>query len=193
MLVLNVAGVRLAGRASKVHAARSMFRPRWPDVLILDPLMEEESGLDLIAEAINQPAKCRVVIAADYRMDRQQLRRAVRAGAAGAFHIMDSEHMVAEGMLAIMENRRHFSPHLSACLVDEDAPPPRDNLDHLSTKERQVFALLGQTLSIKEIAGEASMSNKTVETHQSHLKQKLGIRTNAELRRKAILHAGGKT
>ena len=64
----------------------------------------------------------------------------------------------------------------------QDAAP----LERLSDRELQIFRLIGQGHSVKDIAGSLFLSPKTVETHKDHIKQKLGLKTSNDLLRYAI-------
>ena len=69
-----------------------------------------------------------------------------------------------------------------------DAPP----LERLSDRELQVFRLIGQGRSVKDIADELFLSPKTVETHKEHIKQKLNLDSSNDLLRYAIESRMGK-
>jgi DNA-binding NarL/FixJ family response regulator len=66
-------------------------------------------------------------------------------------------------------------------------------LAHLSDRELEVFQMIGQGLSIKEIASHLFLSSKTIEVHREHIKEKLGLKSSAELLRYAVTHALGES
>ena len=94
-----------------------------------------------------------------------------------------------------MAGKRHMTPCVAAVLscdlagthatMDEGV----ENL--LSPREFQIFRLLGGGHSIKEVAAQAGMSARTVESHMAHIRHKLHIGSNGYVRKRAILHAGG--
>jgi DNA-binding NarL/FixJ family response regulator len=61
-------------------------------------------------------------------------------------------------------------------------------LANLSDRELEIFQMIGRGLSIKEIAQQLFLSSKTVEVHREHVKEKLGLRSSAELLRYAVIH-----
>jgi DNA-binding NarL/FixJ family response regulator len=61
-------------------------------------------------------------------------------------------------------------------------------LSTLSDRELEVFQMIGRGLSVKEIAQQLFLSAKTVEVHREHIKEKLGLRSSAELLRYAVVH-----
>src|ERR1051326_9280497 len=66
---------------------------------------------------------------------------------------------------------------MGASQVEEPAQP----LDDLSDRELEVLRLLGQALSTRQIAQELHLSVKTIESHRAHLKEKLQLKTGADL------------
>jgi DNA-binding NarL/FixJ family response regulator len=61
-------------------------------------------------------------------------------------------------------------------------------LSTLSDRELEIFQMIGLGLSVKEIAQHLFLSSKTVEVHREHIKEKLGLRSSAELLRYAVVH-----
>ena len=59
-------------------------------------------------------------------------------------------------------------------------------LDALSDRQLQVFRLIGQGRSTRQIAETLTLSIKTIESHVEHIKQKLGLASSAELAHRAI-------
>jgi DNA-binding NarL/FixJ family response regulator len=56
-----------------------------------------------------------------------------------------------------------------------------DRFESLSEREREIFQLVAEGRSTKEVAGLLSVSPATVETHRAHILQKLDIHSTAEL------------
>ena len=63
--------------------------------------------------------------------------------------------------------------------------PARAELAQLSDRELQVFGMIGRGLGPSRVANELHLSVKTIETHQMRIKQKLGLRSGADLNRRA--------
>jgi DNA-binding NarL/FixJ family response regulator len=59
------------------------------------------------------------------------------------------------------------------------------DINSLSDRELEIFSFIGRGLSVSELASELNVSVKTIETHQMRIKEKLALRSAAELRRKA--------
>ncbi len=117
--------------------------------------------------------------------------RAIRAGARG--YIMKKE--ASENVISALRNIRAGKIHVSARVMDrlldrlqmKSENPAGSAVDLLTDRELEVFRLLGTGLSTREIADRMSLGVKTIGTYRDRVKQKLGIKTAAELIRRAVL------
>jgi DNA-binding NarL/FixJ family response regulator len=66
-------------------------------------------------------------------------------------------------------------------------------IERLTDRELEVFRLIGEGHSVREIAEKLCLSNKTVEAHREHIKEKLNLKTSAALLRFAVLNSGEKS
>jgi len=70
-------------------------------------------------------------------------------------------------------------------LASNEIEPARSEVKPLSDRELQVFSLIGRGFGASRLASELHLSVKTIETYQAHIKEKLGLRSAAELNDKA--------
>jgi DNA-binding NarL/FixJ family response regulator len=115
----------------------------------------------------------------------------VRAGAAG-FLLKDSAsaEMLA-AVRALAGGRGYFGTHASKVLaqqVQKPHAPLEDPYRDLTTREREVFHLIVEGMTTKEIARQLGTSTKTAENHRFRVLDKLGARNTAELIRYAARH-----
>jgi DNA-binding NarL/FixJ family response regulator len=83
----------------------------------------------------------------------------------------------------------YLSPRMTSRLlhrVASGAPPQGDPVQSLSNREIEVYEMIGQGLSIQQIAQRLHLSPKTVETHREKIKQKLNLVSSTELNRRAV-------
>jgi len=64
-------------------------------------------------------------------------------------------------------------------------------MDRLTDRELEIFRLIGEGTTVREIAEKLFLSTKTVEAHREHIKQKLNLKSSAELLRYAIKNSDG--
>ena len=117
--------------------------------------------------------------------------RAVRAGAAG-FLLKDSPASeVVAAVRALAAGRAHFGGHAAAVLAQQMQAPKvalDDPYRDLTAREREVFHLVVEGLTTKEIARKLDTSVKTAENHRARVLEKTGVRNTAELVRYAVRH-----
>jgi len=102
---------------------------------------------------------------------------------------------VIDAIRQVLDGRIWVSDHVNAQLLQKLArngtQSPQSPLDPLSDRELEVFHMIGNGLRLRDIAAKLFLSMKTVEVHREHIKEKLGLKTSAELIRYAVTHTLG--
>ena len=155
-----------------------------PDVAVLDIGMPLLNGIEACAQIIRKLPSVQVLILSMHA-DEAYVTQAVRAGARG-YLLKDSAGADLIGAIAaVAAGKSFFSPPVARVVLDDYArrlaDKGMDRYDSLSEREREIFQLVAEGHSTKEIAEMLSVSPTTVETHRSHILQKLGIHNTAEL------------
>src|SRR3954464_9237423 len=157
-----------------------------PDVVLMDLSMPELNGADATRAILERDPKCRVIVLSMYA-EREYVRRALKAGAAGYVVKRSAAKEEVAAIRAGVAGRRSLRPRLAAGVIEEKPEYERDDpLARLSAREREVLQLLAEGHSGAQIAERLSLSQKTVETYRARLVEKLGIRDVAGLVRFAI-------
>ena len=180
---------RVIGEAgSGLEAARLLERLR-PDVLVLDLMIPELSGLEVTRQVRRRSPKTRVVILSMHS-DKSYVLEALRNGAAGYVLKDSSADELIKAVHEAAANRRYLSPPLSDSAVDAYAQQASatgtDSYDSLSSREREVFQLAAEGHTNKEIGKMLFISPRTVEIHRANMMQKLGLSNQTELIRYAL-------
>ncbi len=191
VLISQEADMSVCGEAGSVVEANRMVEELRPDLVVLDLKLGNGSGLDLIPRLLKIVPTLPVVI---FSMHDESLyaERALRAGACG-YVMKDSapdvllctirRALAGEGCVFTNADKRVTgysaggSPFLNSLPVV---------LDSLSSRELQVFRMIGGGIATKGIASELGLSVKTVDSHRANIKRKLRLQNGAELVRKAI-------
>jgi DNA-binding NarL/FixJ family response regulator len=183
-VVLGRAAVtKVVGEAATVESAVTTCRALRPDVLLIDIAMEENRGLEGIADLRRvHPTTKTVVFSALGSPD--WVREAFRAGASAFI----SKHQDLKDLAAILAAVHHGQRYLSPTLVDialsELANPQEDRraaLLTLTVRERQILHLIVKDKSSKEMAAFLGISARTVATHRGNIMRKLDTHTVAGL------------
>jgi DNA-binding NarL/FixJ family response regulator len=161
-------------------------RDATPDVVLMDLSMPELNGADATRAILQRDPKCRVIVLSMYAQ-REYVRRALKAGAAGYVVKRSAAKEVVEAIRAVHAGQRYLSPRVADVVLEDYTDDKADDpLARLSAREREVLQLLAEGRTGAEIATRLSLSQKTVETYRARLVEKLGIRDLAGLVRFAI-------
>jgi len=179
--------VVVAQAADGVETVEKALATR-PDVVVTDLSMPRLGGLEVVRRLREALPDTRVLVLTMHKEDEYVL-QAVRAGASG-YLVKDS---AAADLLAAVRSlhagRGYFGPQAAMTLAEQLQHPERaldDPYGRLTTREREVFHLLAEGLTTKEIARRLDISVKTAENHRGRVLDKLGTRNTAELVRYAL-------
>jgi two-component system invasion response regulator UvrY len=157
------------------------------DVVLLDITMPGRSGLDILEDLKRLRPNVPVLIMSAFPEEEFAL-RALKSGAAG---YLDKRMLASEVVTAIkrvLTGERYVSMALASKLAAQLGGGARAAHESLSQREFQVLRLIAGGKTIKEIAAELSLSEKTVGTYRTRISEKLGLGTNVELTRYALQH-----
>ncbi len=160
-----------------------------PDVAVLDIGMPLLNGIEATRQIARRAPDVRVLILSMHA-DEAYITQGLQAGATG-YLLKDSAGPDLIGAIsAVSSGKSFFSPPIAKVVLDDYArrlgEKGQDRYDALSEREREIFQLVAEGHSTKEIAELLSVSPTTVETHRAHILQKLDIHNTAELVRYAV-------
>lgn len=178
--------LEICGEAATSADARSRLPPSDPDLLVIEPGLPDGEGLSLLAAA--RATYPELPILAYSRLpESPYAERAVRAGAQGFVGKGESLDALLEAVRRVLRGGVHLRAEVVALATRERTA---SGVAALSDRELEVFRLLGEGRSSREIAGRLGISIKTVGTHRANAMRKLGIRTAAQLIHRAIEWSG---
>ena len=185
-LVEAEADMQVVALVADGREAVQQARDTQPDVVLMDLSMPELNGADATRAILQRDPKCRVIVLSMYAQ-REYVRRALKAGAAGYVVKRSAAKEVVEAIRAVHAGQRYLSPRVADVVLEDYSDDKQDDpLARLSAREREVLQLLAEGRTGAEIAQRLSLSQKTVETYRARLVEKLGIRDLAGLVRFAI-------
>jgi DNA-binding NarL/FixJ family response regulator len=163
-----------------------------PDVVIMDIGMPLLNGIEATRQITRKAPDVRVLILSMHA-DEAYITRSFQAGASG-YLLKDSADVdLVNGVEAVAAGKSFFSPAVAKVMLDDyvrqiSSKGLADRYEALSEREREVFQLVAEGHSNKEIAELLSVSPATVETHRAHVLQKLDLHNTAELVLYAVRH-----
>jgi DNA-binding NarL/FixJ family response regulator len=174
------------GEAGTGRDAIFQARALKPDVILLDVVMPDQSGLDVLPTLLHEQPDTKVLVLS-MQDDPQYVREAFAAGASGYVLKEAADTEVVAAIREVAKGGRYVHPELGARLVvAETQAKRRAEEDPLSDREREVLRLLALGHTNQEIAKQLYISVRTAETHRAHIMQKLRLSSRAELVRHAL-------
>jgi two-component system, NarL family, response regulator NreC len=175
----------IVAEASSGIDAVELARQHKPDVAIVDIAMKELNGIEATAQILIHSPHTAVLILSMYSDERYVL-RAVKAGARGYVLKNSAGEELIQAIYAVQKGTAFFSPAVARIFQDgfarlKDASDLTDRYELLTNRERQVFQLLAEGNSNKEVANRLNLSLHTVETHRWRIMEKLDLHSAAEL------------
>lgn len=158
-----------------------------PDVVVLDLSMPRLSGLEAVRR-IREEVPTSKVLVLTVHDEEEYVVPVVRAGASGYLVKDSAASELLTAVRALHSGQGHLGPQPARILADQYRRPHRDPEDpygSLTPREREVFHLVVEGYTTKEVAQELGISVKTAENHRSRAMDKLGVHNTAELVRYA--------
>jgi DNA-binding NarL/FixJ family response regulator len=179
------ADFEIVAEASSGIEAVEAARLHHPDVAIVDVAMKELNGIEATAQILKHSPHTAVLILSMYSDERYVL-RSVKAGARGYVLKNSAGDELVQAILTVQKGTAFFSPAVARIFQNgfarlKDARETSDRYDLLTDRERQVYQLLAEGNSNKEIANRLGLSLHTVETHRWRLMEKMDLHSAAEL------------
>ncbi len=187
-LINDVADFDVVGEAPDVSTALDVLKATRPDLALIDLSLGDGHGLELIksVRAAEFDIKMLVVSMMDEALYAD---RVLRAGASGYLRKEQATENIITAIRQVLDNKIYLSPSATARVLNQVATaeaPAKSPVATLSDRELEVFELLGDGLSSREIATRLHLSVKTVETYREKIKAKLSLKNGSELTRHAI-------
>ncbi|HEV8717078.1 MAG TPA: response regulator transcription factor [Candidatus Binatia bacterium] len=174
------------GEASNAEEAlEQLGRKAW-DVALLDITLPGKSGLDLLKEFKAARPKLPVLVLSVHPEDQFAV-RVLKAGAAGYMTKESAPEELVKAIRKVLAGGRYVSTTLAEKLVmnltKDFARAPHEML---SDREYEIMCRIASGRTVTEIAGELSLSVKTISTYRARVLEKLGLKNSAEITRYAI-------
>jgi two-component system response regulator NreC len=156
-----------------------------PDVVVLDIGMPLLNGIEATRQIARRFANISILILSMHS-EEAYITQAMQAGARGYLLKDSADTDLIRAVAAVATGKSFFSPAVAKVMLDDyvrhlSEKGIVDRFEALSEREREIFQLIAEAHSNKEIADLLSVSPATVETHRAHILQKLDVHNTAEL------------
>ncbi len=175
--------MEILGEATNDQEAMELFRSVNPDLALVDLRLANESGLDLIRNAIKQGFTCKFVVLTS-SVEEEDFKQAKEAGVDGYILKEAFPEELIHALRIIGKGRKYYDPGVLDLVMRSNGSINQDpHLEQLTPKEKEVLIELGKGHSNKEISQTLFITEYTVKKHVSQILAKLGLsdRTQAAL------------
>jgi DNA-binding NarL/FixJ family response regulator len=177
----DAADIQVVGEAGDYQELRTLLRSTVCDVLVLDINMPGRSGLDVLAVLKDEGATMKVLICSMYPEDQYAI-RALRAGAYGYVNKGGDPQQLVLAVRTVSQGRKFVTPDIAQMLVESLTTPEVAHAhEKLSDRELQTLVMIASGKRLSDIAGELTLSPKTVSVYRARVLEKLGLANNSEL------------
>ncbi len=175
----------VAGEAGDGREAVRMAEELAPDVVLMDIAMPNLNGIDAAAQMVKRNHALKVIILSMHS-DESYLTRALSAGVKGYLLKETADVDLYRAVQAVAQGKVFFSPTIANTLLEDymrqlQQRGLQDSYDLLTDREKEILQLLAEGKSNKEVATILELSTYTVETHRTHIMQKLDLHSSADI------------
>jgi NarL family two-component system response regulator LiaR len=171
-------GLELFGMAKSGAEALALCKESTPDVILMDLVMPDMDGLETTRAILNRHPQVKVIVLTSFP-EEDLVQRALEAGAIGYLLKNISIGTLSNAIRSAYSGQSTLSPEATEALI-QSRSKSQDLWDDLSTRERQVLALVAEGLSNEEIAEQLVISPFTVKNHVSACISKLGANNRTQ-------------
>lgn len=189
LLISREADLTVCGEAEGARSGLHAVATLNPDIVVLDLSLSGPDGLDVLKEIRMKSGDLPVLILSMHD-ESIYAERALRAGANGYIMKQEATEKVLVAIRRILHGDVYLSERLTSAMLNQfvhgTASTKSSPIVNLTDRELEIFRLIGEGHSTRQIADELHLSVKTIESHQAHIKEKLALRNARELVQHAI-------
>ncbi len=179
----------VCGEASGISQARQIADATHPDVAIIDITLEDGSGIELIKDLSASYPEIKLLV---LTMHDELLfaERALRAGAVGFINKQEVSRTIVSALREILKGKLYLSQRTTERMVHlavgAKGHAEQSPIERLTDREIEIFQMIGQGLTSRQIATKLGLSPKTVDAHRERIKQRLELKNVTELTKHAV-------
>ena len=188
-LIAGEPDLEVCGEAADAGDALRKVKTSRPHLVIVDISLKTGHGVELIKQIRAHDEQIKLLVLSMHD-ESVYAERVLHAGALGYVNKREAPQTMIRAIRDVLAGKVHLSSQVSDSMlhrmVDRGETLERSAMDCLTDRELEVFELIGDGKTTREIAAALHLGIKTVETHREHIKTKLNLRNAAELTRRAV-------
>jgi DNA-binding NarL/FixJ family response regulator len=187
-LIDHEADLKVCGESPDAESAREAIAQLKPDLAIVDISLGGANGIDLIKSLKAEHEELPVLVVSMHD-ESLYAERALRAGALGYVMKHEPAKIVKLAIRKALKGEVYLSERMSSSMLSRvvrgKSEPNGSPIDTLSDRELEVFQMLGQGKSVRQIAEDLGLSIPTINSFRNRIKEKLHLKSSTEV----MLHA----
>ena len=185
-VVADTTDIVIADEVSTGYEVLDLVQRKHYDLIVLDISMPGRSGLDILKDLKGLKPNLPVLILTVHP-EKDLAIRVLNEGASGYLTKEKSPDQLIKAIHEVVKGHKYISSTLAEELLLHTVKGPLAPIHRrLSNREYQIMCLIAQGKNIRNIAEELTVSIKTVESHRTRIKVKMGLKSNAEIIRYAM-------
>lgn len=187
MLLKEMQGITIFGEASNGEEFLKMIEKQRPDIVFMDIQMPVMNGIEATRQALDLYPGLKIVAISMFG-DEEYLVSMIEAGVKGFLLKTVEEYELKKAIELVSDNKNYFSdellPVLTSSLVNRKSKPDHGDLElkeDLTRREIEILSLICKGFTIKEIADQLFISQRTVDGHKANLFRKTGVDSSVKL------------
>src|SRR5687768_16955231 len=189
-LINSQKDLRVIGFSEDWHVALEQVKKLAPDLILLDVTLKDANGIEVLKNLKIHVPHIKILMLSMHDENLYAM-RSLKAGAQGYIMKQEGVDQVLAGIRQVLSGDVYLSESMSKRTMFQLLGRNASNrsgspLEDLSDRELEVFTLIGQGCTTRQIAERLFLSIKTVETHRAHIKEKLNLKNSTELVQHAI-------
>ena len=188
VLINHEKDLHVCGEAEDAaHAVDGIIKQQ-PDLALIDISLPGKNGLELIKDLRAMDSEVAILV---HSMHDESLyvERVLRAGAQGYITKDEGGSKLMEAIRKVLAGEIYVSPEMSGKILEIFSgrrTSSTNPVEALTDRQFEVFQMIGNGQSTRDIAEVLKVSIKTVDAHRDHIKKKLNLRSGTELVRFAV-------
>lgn len=180
--------LEICGEAGDVNEALTEVARAKPDVVVVDLTLKTGHGIELLEKLRVRDPELKTLVSS---MHDEMLfaERVLRAGARGYISKQEPPEALIRAIRQVLRGELYLSPRMTSRVLNRvvaGTPTQDDPVQGFSNRELEVYEMIGQGLTVQQIATRLHLSPKTIETHREKIKHRLNVTNSAELNRRAV-------
>lgn len=166
--------IEVVGEASSGNQAVEIVKKYKPDVVLMDLVMENGTGIEATKAIMKDFPNCKIIILTSY-YDDEKVFPAIKAGAFSYMLKTSSAHEIVDAIKKAVHNENVIEPKVAGKMISGLQSNPKKAHDDLTKREMEVLLCIGNGMTNQEISDKLYIGIKTVKTHVSNILSKLEL------------------